>query len=388
ADVSWSFKTVLEKPVLVSVQPEEDALNVPANTDVVLTFNKAMDITSGSVSANDTPLPAGTWSDGNKVYTIASPEFAYETFYVIEANGFMDTDGLAAEPMTWRIITKPIKDKEVKASFNFAEKTDIGVGVIGLDVIFDKSMDPTKGRLSANGMQLPAGTWSNGNTTYTVSSPWLEYDTNYVIIASGFVDADGVPLGDVTRSLTSPKGPIIPGPSNKPDSDKTVFELRTLLHAKTGVTATGQISTSTQLIVATGSAALHEAGCCTACDAIRMRNPVVCYNISIPGGYRGEISLYIPIPVDAQSALSYSVLHCNKGVLEEHPGEYLDGGVTSVWKKLSPFAVVADGPFVPDKTVVDPPKTGNQPSGWLGVALLLLGMAGFALLRRKSKAGR
>ncbi|MDL2259031.1 hypothetical protein LJC42_07795, partial [Eubacteriales bacterium OttesenSCG-928-K08] len=201
-------------------------------------------------------------------------------------------------------------------------------------------------------------------------------------------DTDGLTAADVSWSFTSQKEPFVPGPSNEPDSNKTEFELRTLLHAQTGVTATGLISTSTQFVVAAGGDALHEAGRCTACAKIRMRNPVVCYNISIPGGYRGEISLYVPIPEDAQGAFSYSVLHCNKGVLEEHPGEYLDGGVTSAWTKLSPFAVVVDGPFVPDKIVVDPPKTGNQPSGWLGVTLLLLGMTGFALLRCKSKAGR
>ncbi|MDL2258432.1 Ig-like domain-containing protein, partial [Eubacteriales bacterium OttesenSCG-928-K08] len=84
-------------PKITSHTPLANATNVAIDTDIVLTFSKAMDtIKGGDVSDSGALFPEGTWSDDSKVYTVTPPELAYNTDYDIGAGGFVDTDGLPA----------------------------------------------------------------------------------------------------------------------------------------------------------------------------------------------------------------------------------------------------------------------------------------------------
>ncbi len=51
---------------------------------------------------------------------------------------------------------------------------------------------------------LTGGSWSNGNTVYTVPYSGLSYNTKYTILISGFADATGYPMApDSSRSFTT-----------------------------------------------------------------------------------------------------------------------------------------------------------------------------------------
>ncbi|MDL2235403.1 hypothetical protein LJC07_04515, partial [Christensenellaceae bacterium OttesenSCG-928-L17] len=79
---------------------------------------------------------------------------------------------------------------------------------------------------------------------------------------------------------------------------------------------------------------------------------------------------------------NFTVLHCNDGELETQTAVYADGGVTTTWEMLSPFAVAsAAGLEHPGEDELDPPKTGDA-EGLMGVLLVLLAGCGMACVWR------
>lgn len=195
-------------------------------------------------------------------------------------------------------------------------------------------------------------------------------------------------------SLTVNGQPTTPG-------DRT-FLPRTLTDKPTGVRVSGSgIANTSRLTVSggtgsTGLHALHPAGAsCAACDEIRRLaaagEVIVLYNISLTYGYSGPVDVYIPF--SGTNGSFHTVLHCNRGVLEERTGWYANGGVTTTWARLSPFAVLkGHGVSIPDDLVVEPPKTGDASHTWAGVLMIFAAVALFTIawlyLKRQRKEGR
>lgn len=167
-----------------------------------------------------------------------------------------------------------------------------------------------------------------------------------------------------------------------------IFTNRTLTNTATGVKVTASMTAGTQLNVTANY--LHTAGSCKACDEIRARQAagdlLALYDISLTGYHKGAYEVFIPF---SGSDGYYTVLHCNKGVLEQQCGTYNSGGVSTTWAKLSPFAVVKGvNVMVPDHLVVDPPKTGDAGSP-LGIVMVVVGLVALAGLRvARKKAAR
>jgi S-layer homology domain. len=85
----------VEKPMVVSVSPYNNAINVANSGNISITFNKTMNTTPGTVTLNNggVVIAPGTWSNNNTVYTVDYLSLAGETKYNISIVGFKDMEG-------------------------------------------------------------------------------------------------------------------------------------------------------------------------------------------------------------------------------------------------------------------------------------------------------
>jgi len=176
----------------------------------------------------------------------------------------------------------------------------------------------------------PSLTLAEGKTyTVSVSADAFQFSlssktSNNVIISN---------VGSFTVAGASNPGP---GPAPGP-----TYYYRTLTDLPTGVTVSGQMTSSAALTVQ--SQGLHAQGTCSACDEIRERQAagelIILYDISVSGGYSG--SLEVSIPVDAKdNGQTVTILHCRNGVLESINVTVSNGMAKGTFTSLSPFAVV------------------------------------------------
>jgi hypothetical protein len=83
------FAADVTPPTVVSVTPSGDGAATSGN--VVITFNKAMNTTPGTVQLNSTALTGtGTWSEGNTIFTIPYSGLSNNTTYTVNISGFKD----------------------------------------------------------------------------------------------------------------------------------------------------------------------------------------------------------------------------------------------------------------------------------------------------------
>ncbi len=74
-------------PTLVSSQPILNASAVALNTQVQLTFSKAMNISTVSASSSGLTLGAATWNTGNTVISFVTPALEFDTTYTVALAG-------------------------------------------------------------------------------------------------------------------------------------------------------------------------------------------------------------------------------------------------------------------------------------------------------------
>lgn len=94
---SYIFDNVA--PTVVSTIPLDDAVDVPIDTDIVITFSEPMNISVGNGSV--TPNPGGlarVWSGGNTILTISHTALAFNTTYWVNSTGRTDMAGNALDP--------------------------------------------------------------------------------------------------------------------------------------------------------------------------------------------------------------------------------------------------------------------------------------------------
>lgn len=175
-------------------------------------------------------------------------------------------------------------------------------------------------------------------------------------------------------------------PGFNPHSTLT-FTNRTLTDGATGVSVNGYFTSGASLTVRANT--LHVEGACAACAYIRARiaegGLIVLYDLSATS-YRGD-EVIVTIPVGTRyDGQVLTVLHCNKGVLEQALITCVDGSVTGAFGSLSPYAVFEGADVsVPDDVVVDAPKTGDEPYAFYGAIALLCAMGALMMRRRQTR---
>ncbi|MCL2310622.1 MAG: Ig-like domain-containing protein [Proteobacteria bacterium] len=79
-------------PTVTSVTPS--GTDAPVSGNIAITFSEPMNTTAGTVKLNGlAPLTGGTWSSGDKVFTIAYNNLANSTAYIVNISGFKDVAG-------------------------------------------------------------------------------------------------------------------------------------------------------------------------------------------------------------------------------------------------------------------------------------------------------
>ena len=110
---------------------------------------------------------------------------------------------------------------ETKPTVTDVSPDGTGTAISGSIVVtFSEAMDTSAGTVSLDGgdTYLTGGTWSEGNTVYTVAYYGLTYDTQYTVAISGFRDA--APGGNVmntdnTNTFTTKSRPVLSGDKGK-----------------------------------------------------------------------------------------------------------------------------------------------------------------------------
>ena len=152
-------------------------------------------------------------------------------------------------------------------------------------------------------------------------------------------------------------------------SSSPAYILRTLTDNATGVSVSGRINRRAALTVR--DIALHPAGTCAACDAIRARmddlDDILLFSgdISLSKGFTGQLTVAIPVG-GAYNGATATLLHCKNGRLETLTATVENGEAVFTVGSLSPFAVFAAPQVLPDI-----PKTGGRGLP-IGVVLLTL----------------
>ena len=378
-DTGHSFTTMLF-PEVESVSP--GGTDEPVGGDIVITFNKVMnDAVEGEVylsddggSTYDFTLTGGSWSAGNTVYTVAYSGLSYGTEYTVVIAGFQDESGNVMAEDTGHSFATATRPEVVSVSPGGANQK-VADNVI---ITFNKAMnDAVEGevRLSSDGgstydFTLTGGSWSAGNTVYTVAYSGLSHGTEYTVVIAGFQDASGnVMAEDTGHSFTT----------------LVEYPLRTLVNSDTGIVVSGNIRYDAALTVTD-----MILGDDPACDEIRRRMEDDAYtlllgkDISLLQGFIGTLS--ITMPVDAQyNGQIVTILHCAGGTLQTYTATVLDAKATFYVTSLSPFAIFADAQDGND----DIPKTGDNSRPWLWWLLCCVSAAGIAALviLRKLKKG-
>lgn len=124
--------------------------------------------------------------------------------------------------------------------------------------------------------------------------------------------------------------------------DADTFSRRTLTDKATGISLTGSFTSGAVLTVTENHLHTEQSGC-AACADIRARlkagDVLALYNITLSGGYRGEISITFPVG-DTYNGQTLTVLHCSRRETEEKALTVKDGKAAGLFTNLSPFALL------------------------------------------------
>ena len=199
----FHFTTQPQAPILVETDPEDGETNVPVETDVVLTFDRAMDTNPSSLTFDCAPDPGGwsrAWSSGDKVLTLSHSNFTEDTEYTFELLTAKSAEGVGLagssvpNPFTFRTESPwPILIETTPA--DGAADVPVGLDVI---LVFDRPMDPDTGLVDFTCAPDPGGwelTWTD-DTTLHLAHEFFEYETTYTFELLDAVSEDGYHFTD------------------------------------------------------------------------------------------------------------------------------------------------------------------------------------------------
>ncbi len=186
-------------PTITSTTPVDGATDVATGTDIVITFDEAMN--TGTITYTCTPDPGGwgeTWSGGNTVLTLSHNNFADSTLYTFDVTGGED---VAGNPLAAGIVPNPfdfttliISNPIISNSAPIDGAMDIP---ITSDVVITFDVEMNTGSITYTCTPDPGGwgeVWSGGNTVLTLSHNDFADSTPYTFEVDGGLDLGGNPL--------------------------------------------------------------------------------------------------------------------------------------------------------------------------------------------------
>lgn len=227
-----------------------------------------------------------------------------------------------------------------------------------LSITFSESMNTAADTvsLSPGSITLTSGTWSSGNTVYSIPYSSLSHSTSYNVSISGFQDAAGNSMtADAAHTFTTGAPP------------PPAYSYRTITDIPTGITVSGYLSPDAALTV--NNINLHPAGTCSACDAIRSRMKDQNYlmtlskDIALSHSFTGTLNLTVPMGTQ-YNGKTVTMLCCKAGLLETLTSMVANGSASFTVTSLSMFALFADAPTpapTPTATVANAPTTAPAP---------------------------
>ena len=212
----WSFTTICPNPYIVSTDPADGATDVPLNSDIVITFSKAMNTASVTWTINPAIPHTYTWQPGNQVLVISHTQlFAELTLYTVDVTGGTDTGGLplvaGPVPNPWSFTTVGV-NPYIVSTVPADGATDV---VLSANVVVTFSEAMNTASVTVTGFTFDGSAWS-GNTvlTLTHTTPFAQC-TVYTLQASGN-DLQGLPLvaGPVPNPWSFTTSCPLTGPAN------------------------------------------------------------------------------------------------------------------------------------------------------------------------------
>jgi uncharacterized repeat protein (TIGR02543 family) len=209
-----------EIPTVTNVTPSGTGAALSGSIEI--TFSEAMDTTAGTVSLDggSTALTDGSWTNGNSIYTLSYTVQAYSTQYTVSIYGFADPAGNEMDSDETHSFTTMAEPDTIKPTVTGVTPSGTDAALSGsIEITFSETMDTTAGTVSLDGgnTALTGGSWSNGNSVYTLSYTVQAYSTEYTMSIYGFADPSGnVMTDDATHKFTTQSQP---GDSTVEDSD-------------------------------------------------------------------------------------------------------------------------------------------------------------------------
>lgn len=222
----WTFTTTYNpavQPVIENRQPSSGAINVPVNTNIVMTLSKPLNVTSvdssgitlkkGSTVVPATIIPVKEDASGKGKITIdpvSSLDYASVYTVQITSGRIKDINGLTLGAATWSFTTEKGAQPTIDTRYPSSGATNIPVGAT-VTVKFSKAMNSStiNGNniyLTKSGSKIRA-TVSYNSTTRTASvkpSSNLSYSTAYYVnLTSGIKDTTGNALQQTNWKFTT-----------------------------------------------------------------------------------------------------------------------------------------------------------------------------------------
>jgi parallel beta-helix repeat protein len=182
----WLFTTVgdIVGPQIILTSPADNEVDVTPSTNIIATFNEAIDNTSLNYIC--IPDPDGwseSWSNGDTVVTFTHNSLAYGTvinFYVIAAKDISGNDLTPGPvPNPWSFTTSDIVSPEIILASPADNEINVGLNA-NIEVTFSEAMDSAS--ISFICTPDPGGwseTWSNGDRAITFTHDPFEFETLY-----------------------------------------------------------------------------------------------------------------------------------------------------------------------------------------------------------------
>ena len=213
APFTWSFKTDVAPPSVVSETPASGATNVAISTTATATFNEAVQPRTLSFTLTPkggSPVAATvTYNSSNYTATLTpSAALAYNTTYTATVSGAKDTAGdPMSGPFSWSFTTDPAAPK-VTSETPASGATDVAISTTATATFNEAVQAGTISfTLTPKGGSAIAATVTYNSSNYTATltpSAALAFNTTYTATVSGAKDTAGDPMsGPFSWSFTT-----------------------------------------------------------------------------------------------------------------------------------------------------------------------------------------